>query len=482
MLRFLLFLCFPLHLLAQALTPEQVMSEKVTPQVTAIHTEFESGYGEDGFGLVTGARDGKLFIATAAHVVEQSGESATIKVRFRDDYREYSAALIRSNSEWDLALLECDAPSAFQRDPAIAGRQVERGDRALYVGRNGEWYVPTEAAYGTVNQVRNDRIYVDVIGLSRGTSGAPLFTAQGVAGIIIEAETSQATAVQLDKAIDLLTNYGQYPFLLQLTEASSRRNTDSQSDRTNTPESTTRDMMEQGFVTTQFQLPGFEYVAGGRYARGCTPGQHGCGADEKPMQRVDVSSFFIMQHEVTRAYWQEVVGDLPRGNDPACMECPVVNVTYDEAVAFARRMQRKLDWPYVLRLPTEAEWEYAARGGQQSQNTLFAGSNTIYEVAHFISNSKNDVQVVGLLAPNELGLYDMSGNVEEWCQDWYARDVYASGQVLENPAGPDQGTARVVRGGSVHGLDNDCRVARRKRASPGKGDPYRGFRLVYRVR
>ncbi len=194
-------------------------AEQLRDNVVAIHTTFESGYEEDGFGFVTGGRDGLLFIATAAHVVEQGAERATIKLRFRGDYREYTVRLIRSNTEWDVALLECDRPGNYRWEEDYAGDAPQRNQQVSYIGRNGEWYVPTVAITGVINRVRDSRILVDIIGLSRGTSGAPLVNETGIIGLITEAETAQATAVALSRAKQLLTNYGEFPFLFQSSEA-----------------------------------------------------------------------------------------------------------------------------------------------------------------------------------------------------------------------------------------------------------------------
>jgi formylglycine-generating enzyme len=126
-------------------------------------------------------------------------------------------------------------------------------------------------------------------------------------------------------------------------------------------------------------------------------------------------------------------------------------------------------------LPTEAEWEYAARGGSTGTATKYAGSNTIGEVAWYGSNSGNKTQPVGQKRPNELGLYDMSGNLWEWCADWYGS--YSSTSQT-NPQGPSSGSNRVIRGGSWYNYAQNCRVANRYRYVPENRNYNLGFRLV----
>ena len=142
----------------------------------------------------------------------------------------------------------------------------------------------------------------------------------------------------------------------------------------------------------------------------------------------------------------------------------------------------KLYWPKGLdctgyRLPTEAEWEYAAKGGNsQKYDFQFSGSNKISDVAWYLSNTESK-QPVGIKKPNAIGLYDMSGNVWEWCSDWYHDDYF---QIAEskNPQGPDYGTEKVVRGGSWFSNETFCNVSRRYKLKPDYRDTNFGFRCV----
>ena len=130
-----------------------------------------------------------------------------------------------------------------------------------------------------------------------------------------------------------------------------------------------------------------------------------------------------------------------------------------------------------FRLPTEAEWEFAARGGNSSKGYKYSGSDNIDDVAWYYWNSGSQTHEVATKQPNELGLYDMSGNVLEWCQDWYDGNYYSS-SVINNPTGPISRTCRVYRGGCWNSIARSCRVAARNSSTPNWKSTYLGFRLA----
>jgi formylglycine-generating enzyme required for sulfatase activity len=215
---------------------------------------------------------------------------------------------------------------------------------------------------------------------------------------------------------------------------------------------------------------GMIFVEGGEYLMGSENGD----GDEKPVHKVMVNSFYIDKYEVTQREYEKVMGNNPSySKNPSA---PVEQVSWNDAVAYAQKIGK--------RLPTEAEWEYAARGGNKSRGYTYSGSNTIGDVAWYGSNSRGTTRPVGTKQPNELGIYDMSGNVWEWCSDWYS-DTYYSSSPLTNPTGLSSGTYRVLRGGSWDNLDLNCRVANRLRDDPASRDViptirsyYYGFRCV----
>ena len=214
------------------------------------------------------------------------------------------------------------------------------------------------------------------------------------------------------------------------------------------------------------------YVKGGTFTMGATSVQ-GSDAeyDEKPVHSVTLSSFYICKYEVTQALWQAVMGSNPsfrKGDD-----LPVESVSWDDCQTFIRKLNALTGKNF--RLPTEAEWEFAARGGNHSRGYKYAGSNNIETVAWYDGNSGGKTHVVGTKSPNELGLYDMSGNVWEWCQDWYGSYSSAS---QTNPTGASSGSRRVLRGGSWYSIAWYCRSSYRGSIMPDFCDSGNGLRLV----
>jgi formylglycine-generating enzyme required for sulfatase activity len=220
------------------------------------------------------------------------------------------------------------------------------------------------------------------------------------------------------------------------------------------------------------------YVRGGTFTMGCTAEQgNGCSDREKPAHEVTVGDFYIGKYEVTQAEWKAVMGNNPSGFKGDNL--PVERVGWDDAQEFIRKLNTMTGKNY--RLPTEAEWEYAARGGSQSRGFKYSGSNSIGDVAWYDANSRFDANSgskthpVGTKRANELGIYDMSGNVYEWVNDWYGN--YSSGSQT-NPIGPSSGSARVFRGGSWSYDARYARVSVHGSAGPGSSIADLGFRLA----
>lgn len=226
--------------------------------------------------------------------------------------------------------------------------------------------------------------------------------------------------------------------------------------------------------TTALPDDGLVFVKGGTFTMGCTSEQKDCGNDEKPTHTVTLDDFYIGKYEVTQKLWQQVMGNNPSTASKECPECPVETVSWNEVQDFLKKLNAQ-NPGRQYRLPTEAEWEYAARGGSPSEGYLYAGSNDIGMVAWHTNNSGKKTQPVGKRKGNELGLYDMSGNVNEWCSDWYG--TYTSDSQT-NPAGPASGTSRVIRGGSWDFYPQYCRVAIRYYDAPGVRSSVLGFRLA----
>ena len=197
-------------------------------------------------------------------------------------------------------------------------------------------------------------------------------------------------------------------------------------------------------------------VEGGTFTMGCTPEQQNCGADESPVREVRVDSFEIGRHEVTQELWTALMDENPSAFAD-CLRCPVETVSWDDVQAFLKRLNAGGE---QYRLPSEAEWEYAARGGQLGRGHPYAGSADWTAVAWYYENSGNRTQPVGRKQANELDLFDMSGNVREWVQDcWHASYDGAPGDGRAWEEG-DCGR-RAIRGGSWYGKPGYVRSANR---------------------
>ena len=195
--------------------------------------------------------------------------------------------------------------------------------------------------------------------------------------------------------------------------------------------------------------------------------------NELPVHRVTLSDYYIGETEVTQELWSAVMGSNP-SNFTGDMQHPVKRVSWDDCQTFISRLNELTG--ETFRLPTEAQWEYAARGGNKSKGYTYSGSNVIDDVAWYYSNSSSTTNPVKTKVPNELGIYDMTGNVWEWCSDWY--DFYSSAAQTD-PTGPAKGSYRVSRGGSWSINATFCRVAYRNAYTPTDSDNDLGLRLAH---
>ncbi|MEZ4943730.1 MAG: formylglycine-generating enzyme family protein [Saprospiraceae bacterium] len=204
---------------------------------------------------------------------------------------------------------------------------------------------------------------------------------------------------------------------------------------------------------------------------------------EQPAHKVELNTFYLSQYPVTQALWLAVM-ELEKEEDIPFYftgaHRPAERVSWDAVQLFIKKLLAATDQPF--RLPTEAEWEFAARGGIYNLNHKYAGSNRLKEVAWYNLNSHGESKSAGRKYPNELGLFDMSGNVWEWCEDWFGGSEYyqeckEKGLVV-NPVGPEQGSTHVSRGGSWSNRPRDCRAALRGYGRPGNRNFNLGFRLA----
>ena len=221
------------------------------------------------------------------------------------------------------------------------------------------------------------------------------------------------------------------------------------------------------------------YVEGGEFNMGATSEQ---GSDyydnEKPVRRVKINSFHIAECEISQEQWTKIMGtsidyftDIAYGVGPSY---PMHYVSFDDAQAFCRELSRITGKTYAL--TTEAQWEYAARGGRKNEVTKYSGSANVDAVAWYSDNSNGSAHPVKRKIGNELGIYDMSGNVMEWCKDWYSNSYDAND--YNNPKGVSYGTYRVLRGGSWNYGKGECRVSSRNFIVPDARNRDVGFRVV----
>jgi len=247
---------------------------------------------------------------------------------------------------------------------------------------------------------------------------------------------------------------------------------------------------EPAFRASVAAMEGFVFVEGGTFRMGSIRGDGRGDVAERPLHTVTVKSFNMGKYPVTQKEWIAIMGVNPsyfKGDDR-----PVEQVSWYDAVEYCNylSLNEGLTPAYIIkgtnvtwnrnakgyRLPTEAEWEYAARGGNESpENYTYSGSNDAKEVAWYSGNSDGRTRDVGMKKPNSLGLYDMSGNVWEWCWDWYGS---YSGGIQHDPSGPPSGSNRIGRGGGWNNSAQFVRSTYRYSSPPATQGSLLGFRLV----
>jgi sulfatase modifying factor 1 len=241
-------------------------------------------------------------------------------------------------------------------------------------------------------------------------------------------------------------------------------------------------------------------IEGGSFQMGTKDKNFVVYKDEIKQHEVTINSFEISKYEVTVCQWKvfvkETKSKMPQKPTWEWKEnYPINQITWEDAISFCNWLSKKeklqpaysKNGPNYIcnfsangyRLPTEAEWEYAAKGGKLARKTKYSGSDNPDEVSWHKTNSNNTPHTVGTKSPNKLGLYDMSGNVWEWCWDWHNKDYYKmKNQNAKNPTGPEMGEKRIVRGGSWDSVTDGLRPENRLSTYPNKTHSFYGFRLV----
>ena len=243
--------------------------------------------------------------------------------------------------------------------------------------------------------------------------------------------------------------------------------------------------------------PDMVKIEGGTFLMGSKDNDKLAQIDEKKQHQVKVNSFELSKFEVSVWQWKKFVSatksKMPEKQSWGWKDnYPINGITWEEAVTYCNWLSatEKLQPVYSkngpnyvcnfyangYRLPTEAEWEFAARGGKLAKATNYSGSDNANEIAWHKTNSNKSPHTIGTKSPNKLGVYDMSGNVWEWCWDWYSENYYTNDKI-NNPRGPEMGEKRAVRGGSWDSELNCLRTANRVSTYPGKTHEFYGFRI-----
>ncbi|MCI5146596.1 MAG: formylglycine-generating enzyme family protein, partial [Candidatus Electrothrix sp. AR3] len=213
------------------------------------------------------------------------------------------------------------------------------------------------------------------------------------------------------------------------------------------------------------------YIPAGCFMMGSSPDDEGHQKNEGPVHEVCLNAFWMGKYQVTQGQWQKIMGQNPAKFQKGD-KYPVEQVSWDDVQSFLKKLNKKSGKGY--RLPTESEWEYACRANGSSK---YSGGDDLDALGWYYKNSGHSTHPVGKKKANAFGLHDMSGNVWEWCHDWYGADYYASSP-KDNPTGPNSGTDRVLRGGYYFGYSLNCRSVFRDHRPPEERDDAFGFRLV----
>lgn len=440
---------------------------------------------ELGAGIIVGQNAQTLYIATANHVVSEYQE--LISVSIKGIGKGLEAHIELAIPEYDLAVLTIEVPS--QAIPPLsylpAEAPPEMLERVIVIGHTdgSKWNVNLVARMKTwdiVSDYAHAKFYITEEGNGSGNSGGPVLNQEHqLLGMVQEINSAQTICLRASMMLRILRSNDIPVNLL-----------------------TGIDMEEKKSNYSDPFAGQMIWVQGGRFTMGTDIASEKMMDHEGPAHEVSMDGFWIGQHEVTlgeylifcsevRDHWPEWLEPGGR-NHIATAEnslykqfgfretnneaLPVAGITYDDAIAFCAWLSQKSGFHYSL--PTEAQWEYAARGGHKATNTRYSGSNTPEYVGNFGTRNDTDgVREVKSRSPNELGLFDMSGNLMEWCADWYGETYYQISS-SNNPRGPEFGSWRIMRGGSFGGAPAAGTVTARFGMEPAKPSLILGFRVA----
>lgn len=437
-----------------------------------------------GGGIIVGQNAQTLYIATANHVV--SGYKELVTVTIKGVGKDIEAKIELSVPEYDFAVLAIALPA--QTIPPIsylpASAPPEMLKRVIIIGHtdDSKWNVNLVARMKTWEvdeDYAHSKFHVTEEGVGHGNSGGPVLNQEHqLLGMVQKVNSAQTICLRASIILRILRSNDIPVNLL-----------------------TGIDMEE---VRSNYEDPfagQMIWVQGGSFTMGTDIETERMMDHDGPAHEVTVDGFWMGQHEVTvgeymvfcnemRAHWPEWLEPggrkhIARAEISLYKEfgfretdnetLPVAGITYEDALAFCAWLSQKSGSEYNL--PTEAQWEYAARGGRKATDTRYSGSNTPEYVGHFGKENESDgVQEVKTRSPNELGIFDMSGNVMEWCADWYGETYYQISPP-SNPTGPEFGSWRIVRGGSYGGAPQAGTVTARFAMEPATPTFILGFRV-----
>ena len=416
-------------------------------QLNKNNLSFTATGGSDSFTITSNVNWTITSDQTWCTVSTSSGsKNGTITVNVSEnnsiDSRSASITVKAGDQSQIIAVTQAGASPTLQLNKSSMAFESSNGENTFTISSNTSWSITSDKTWCTLSSSSGSNDATVTVYVSENTS-----TSSRSATITVESATIMRTLA--------VTQNGATPV---------------------TPPSSQDRSFTVGGVTFKMVA-----VEGGTFTMGATSEQGSDAYDwEKPTHSVTLSSYSIGETEVTQALWQAVMGQKPTSDGSQWSSTyglggnyPAYYVSWNDCQDFIRRLNALTGENF--RLPTEAEWEYAARGGNKSRGYKYAGSNTIDNVAWYGDNSGSQTHNVATKSPNELGLYDMSGNVWEWCQDWYGD--YSSGSQT-NPTGPSSGSIRVYRGGSWLYNARFCRVSSRDYGTPDYRYIIIGLRLV----
>lgn len=440
---------------------------------------------ELGAGIIVGQDGQTLYVATAFHVVESFQELITVSIKGIGN--GIKAHIELPIPEYDLVVLAIELPD--QDIPPVsylpASAPPEMLERVIVIGHpNGSlWDVNLVARMKTWDIDRDyahAKFHLTQEGSGNGNSGGPVLNQENqLLGMVQKVNSAQTICLRSSMMLRILKSNDIPLNLLTGIDMEEKKSN-----------------YEDPFAGQMI------WVEPGRFTMGTDIASEKMMDHDGPAHEVSVDGFWMGQHEITvgeylvfcnemRDHWPEwlepggrkhiATAEISLYKEFGFRETdneslPVAGITYDDALAFCAWLSQKSGYEYSL--PTEAQWEYAARGGHKATDTRYSGSNTPEYVGHFGKDNDTDgVQEVKTRSPNELGIFDMSGNVMEWCADWYGETYYQISP-SSNPAGPEFGSWRIVRGGSYGAAPQAGTVTARFAMEPATPSFILGFRVT----